>query len=127
MEKKTRNQLIIVGAVGLVAAVASYFLFLNPKNDGQENGDGGAAFRCPKGSNDNFPIKVGSCGKRVAQLQGFFNKRMDERESCVGCSKLTIDKMFGLGTLAQAKRQMPGVNWNIGLTKKVFKQYQVYF
>lgn len=87
------------------------------------------------GCNDNFPIKMGSCGPRVEALQHYFNKKADEAgitEAKLGditaSVPISTDGKFGQKTAALATRIVTNVSWwNNGMSEEVYAAFSQYF
>lgn len=88
---------------GLLAALAAwYFLVFKKNGEGDGEGDGNTPYT---GCNDDFPIKMGSCGSRVRKLQKYFNeKRAALSNPSMMLEELVVDGKFGPNTLNQAYR-----------------------
>lgn len=115
--KMTKRSKIIVfsSAIAVIAALVAWLIIRKRKNgNGAETGCTNPSWA---GCNDNYPVKFGSCGQKVSDMQSYINAK--EGRQVIG-----VDGKYGCNTLKYVKKHFQGKS---ALTKNDFNTINVYF
>jgi len=128
MTKKTKT-LLYSSITALLVGLTIWYFVARDKGNGKNGRKGGngrngrTGCKQPQwsGCNDNFPVKMGSCGQKVAELQSYIVSKE-------GRSVIKVDGKFGCITLGYAEKYFPGRNLQRdGLTASDFNTINIYF
>ena len=129
------QQIAIVITFGAIAAALTWYFAVYRRRQNLSGVKEGAGLLTWFGCNDNFPIKMRSCGPRVKALQRYFNKKAAERDltqarlgNITAQVPINVDGKFGQNTMALARRIITEIDFlTKGMSEPEYAAYSQYF